>query len=91
MFSRSDSDSEGENPERKKLQEQLMGKEMKICASDSVFVCVILTYLNSVLMYMNSFGKKSLPKMNAKPKLESVVMRLNCKTSSSVVVVLVNH
>lgn len=25
-FSRSDSDSEGENPEKKKLQEQLMGK-----------------------------------------------------------------
>lgn len=26
LLSRSDSDSEGENPERKKLQEQLMGK-----------------------------------------------------------------
>lgn len=68
-----------------------MGKEMKICVGYFVFVCVIVTYLNSVLMDMNFFGgkNKSLPKMNAKPKFESVVMQLNCKTCSSVVVVLV--
>lgn len=37
-LSRSDSDSEGENPEKKKLQEQLMGKELKACVSPSLIV-----------------------------------------------------
>lgn len=34
---RSDSDSEGENPEKKKLQEQLMGK--KIYKKGILFLC----------------------------------------------------
>lgn len=43
--SRSDSDSEGENPEKKKLQEQLMGKEVNACAKQAFTYCLMVTFI----------------------------------------------
>lgn len=52
LHSRSDSDSEGENPEKKKLQEQLMGEWEYMdsiiphgCESNPVDVCAIVIIL----------------------------------------------
>ncbi len=38
---RSDSDSEGENPETKKLQEHLMGESVLKGSYDDYFVCLV--------------------------------------------------
>jgi hypothetical protein len=46
--SRSDSDSEGENPERKKLQEQLMGECVCLLFHMSAVKTVSLMYMKEI-------------------------------------------